>query len=86
MCHAAEYVRSVSSDPVPAQGAWLDPSVTLTAELSVGGGPGFGRYVSASTCTHWTVGSGSTSTYIDVGGQIYTGGACGASRRIACCY
>jgi hypothetical protein len=86
MCHAAEYVRSVSSDAVPPEGAWLDPSATSTSVSTVSGAPAFGRYVSANACTHWTQGSAGSGTYIDVGGQIYTGGTCTATRHIACCY
>src|SRR5690606_36450919 len=45
MCHAAEYIRCASASPIPAAGAWLDPSVDETnGFISTGGSPAFGRH------------------------------------------
>jgi hypothetical protein len=88
MCHAAEYIRAVSMVPVPAEGAWLDASADMLGQSTISGGPAFGRYAANTNgCLHWTEGTSSyTGTYLLPGGVTFTGGACNASRRIACCF
>lgn len=87
MCHAAEYLRTVSSVPVPVPGAWLDASVDSADGPSVNAGPAFGRYTSNSCVSFSSDLSGYTGTYVQPnGGVTYSSsGVCNVARRIACC-
>ena len=88
MCHAAEYISSNSTIPVPASGAWLDTSVDSEGNRTVEGGPHFGRFQSSS-CNSWSSGSnGGNATHITPSGGITTwssGSRCDAVRPLACC-
>lgn len=87
MCHAAEYTRTVSSAPIPATGAWLDPSVSSTAAFvtSSAAAP-YGRYLATNACLSWTsINAGNTGTYVMPDGSMNTSGTCNVGRPIACC-
>ena len=88
MCHATEFIRSNSTQTVPASGAWLDPSVSRGAsERWNSGMPASGRYVYYSgTCDSWsTAASGYNGTYVTANGGI-ANQSCSTSRSVACCY
>jgi hypothetical protein len=87
MCHASEYLRTVSSAPVPAPGAWLDSSTDPNGAASINGAPAFGRYTGNSCVSFTTDASGYNGTYVQPnGGVTYSSaGVCGVARRIACC-
>jgi hypothetical protein len=87
LCHASEYVLSTALTPVPATGAWLDPSVTNDGVTTLSSAPSFGRYISSvNTCSHWTSATSSiVAPYIDTSGALFTNGACNAARALACC-
>jgi len=87
MCHAAEYVRSLSTEAVPAPGAWLDASATARGTSTLGGSPLFGRMIDASgACTQWTQGSAGSGPHVSTTGALSWSGGCAIARRIACCY
>jgi hypothetical protein len=88
MCHASEYVAAVSALPVPAAGAWLDPSITLIGAFTVGGAPAFGRWTSYSgTCDSWIHTGGSYSGLaLTPSGAMGTSYTCATPRPIVCCY
>lgn len=87
MCHAAEYLRSVSSTAPPAVGAWIDPSLDITGAYTTGGSPAFGRSVGSYTCNDWTDLTGSYSgTYVLPSAGISNGGNCTTQKPIACCF
>jgi hypothetical protein len=87
MCHAAEYVGAVSADPIPAGGAWIEPSITLTGAFTVGGAPAFGRWVSyEGTCDSWVhTGTSYTGLMLSGTGEMSTTYSCNVARPIACC-
>ncbi len=89
LCHAAEYLQSNSTASVPASGAWLDPSVDLVGDRTVGGSSRFGRHLS-SACSSWSTSSSSGSaTHVRPSGGIVTWSSasqCDAVRSLACCY
>jgi hypothetical protein len=87
MCHASEYLRTVSSAPVPAPGAWLDSSTDPNGAASINGAPAFGRYTGNSCVSFTTDASGYNGTYVQPnGGVTYSSaGVCGVARRLACC-
>lgn len=87
MCHAAEYIGAVSSDAIPASGAWIEPSITLTGEFTVGGAPSFGRWVSyTGTCDSWAyTGTGISGLVLGPTGELSTSYTCNTARPIACC-
>jgi hypothetical protein len=87
LCHAAEYLRTVSASPIPAEGAWLDASIDLTGVPTYQGAPAAGRYTTNS-CSNWTnAGTGFAGTFVNTNGAIVSGsGVCNAARRVACCY
>jgi hypothetical protein len=86
MCHAAEYLRSASPDPVPATGAWLDPSVDFDASAtSYHGLPGAGRNYNGG-CTQWTSKSSTTTgVIVTVEGAFSASALCDVDRPVACC-
>jgi hypothetical protein len=87
LCHGAEYLRSVSASPIPAEGAWLDCSTDASGNAVIQGAPSYGRYT-VNSCLSWT--SASTSyagTLVQANGSLAVGsGVCSVARRIACCY
>jgi hypothetical protein len=89
LCHAAEYLRTVSAAPLPAEGAWVDGSIDLTGTPTLYGMPSAGRYTSPS-CSNWTTASsGFSGTFVQANGSIASGsgiGVCDVARRVACCY
>jgi hypothetical protein len=87
MCHAAEYVNTISAAPIPASGAWLDPSVTLTGDFTIGGAPSFGRWVDyGGTCDSWIHTSTSYSgLFLTTSGEMANSYTCHVPRPVACC-
>lgn len=96
MCHIAEYLRTGSGTPVPAAGAWLDPSVNERDDVVTGGAARFGRMTSRFTCNGWTTNTATgswSSTHLDVDGSAHLQSSntfpqqvgCTAHRPIACC-
>ena len=95
MCHGAEYLRAASGVPVPATGAWIDPSGDENGELAPGGSPRLGRWTRNFTCNGWTSNTQSphSATFLDVDGAPTTTSSstaplpigCAAQRAIACC-
>ena len=96
MCHIAEYLRTGSGTPVPAIGAWIDPSVNEHNDLVTGGSPRFGRMTARSSCNGWTTNTAAgtwSSTHLDVDGAAHLQSSntspqqvgCTAHRAIACC-
>lgn len=96
MCHIAEYLRANSPVPVPATGAWLDPSVNENDDTVTGGAARFGRETSSFTCFGWTSNTATgawSSTHLDVDGNAKLQSSnsfpqqigCTARRPIACC-
>ncbi|AKT37181.1 collagen-like protein [Chondromyces crocatus] len=86
MCHVSEYLRSNALDPIPAEGAWLDPSTAFTGSVVFGGAAIFGRANGGNTCNGWLSNSnGYSSTSIQQGGSITSAGQCGTLKPIACC-
>lgn len=85
-CHAAEYIRTTSSTPVPSSGAWVDPSINTSSGAENSGMPGSGRYLYGYTCSTWTNGTtGSSGSYITSSGTV-TDSPCNVARPVACCY
>jgi hypothetical protein len=85
-CHAAEYLRAASTSPIPAEGAWLDPSVDFEGTTSYSGSPLFGRQLGAPDCSNWTnATAGTYGPHIDPNGGISNSGTCAVQRYIACC-
>ena len=88
MCHAAEYLGTVSTAAPPAGGAWLDSSVTPRGFQTEGGAPSFGRWVGTSgTCRYWA----STSTsyaglVLSSSGELDYDVSCDTPRPVACCF
>ena len=74
----------MSGSPIPAGGAWLDPSVAPQDDsLSINAAPRFGRYLGYD-CGSWSSASSSGTTLLPNGSfDVY--GACATARPIACC-
>jgi hypothetical protein len=86
MCHAAEYLRAVSSASVPPEGAWLDPSVDFTGSYTLAASPVFGRNIGGGTCNDWqSTGAAYAGLFLQPGGQLASSATCATARRIACC-
>ncbi|AKT39503.1 uncharacterized protein CMC5_036500 [Chondromyces crocatus] len=88
LCHAAEYLRTQSSTPVPPEEAWLDASVTQSNGGTLQGGPSYGRNTYDS-CENYTFGATNPNIYgtrVLVNGALSTTTTCGTPRRVACCY
>jgi hypothetical protein len=85
LCHASEYLVARSRVPVPASGAWLDPSARPDGEkITSGGSPIFGRFVGDDdTCDGWTDAGGEGTALLE-GGRI-DDEPCGDARPLACC-
>ncbi len=87
MCHVAEYLRAASGAPVPAIGAWVDPSMDIDTFYNVAGGsPAFTRYANGSnggSCKSWT-GAAASGTIVVPSGSA-SDGSCLVARPIACC-
>jgi hypothetical protein len=89
LCHASEYLLTNSATTPPANGAWIDNSVSYAnGSTAWSGSPYFGRGLTYD-CANWTQ---SSTSY---GGAVVTntGGVssgvgpayCSASRPLACC-
>ena len=87
LCHAAEYVRSVSSEPIPAGGAWLDTSIDSTGGLTPEGAPSFGRNTDESCLSFTTNSTSYAGSYLMTNGEVTWGSSnCQTARPLACCY
>ncbi len=87
LCHAAEYVRSVSDETVPAGGAWVDASVDHAGGFTVEGAPSFGRNTDSSCLSFTTASTSYTGTYLQTNGEATWGSSnCQTARRLACCF
>ncbi|EYF04873.1 Phage tail fiber protein [Chondromyces apiculatus DSM 436] len=87
LCYAAEFLRSTSATSVPATGAWLDASVTVTGSHTLLGSVLFGRNTYDS-CQSYTLGTNNGSqygTWVQPSGELTASGTCGAPRALACC-
>jgi hypothetical protein len=86
MCHVAEYLRTASAAPIPAEGAWLDGSTGIDGDAIWAGVAVAGRRTSYA-CNSWThTGSSSyTGNYLVPEGHAHSGGDCSSLRPIACC-
>jgi hypothetical protein len=96
LCHAAAYIRAASAEPVPASGAWIDPSAHSGGGTTWNGVADAGRSVTSSyDCGNWTIsvaGQGN-STWLATDGAMRTFSAgtlpaqpnCSAERVLACC-
>lgn len=93
LCHASEYVQSTSAVPVPAAGAWLDPSVKPDGVFTFDGSPVFGRLASSTgstemSCLSWTynsvAGGGIAGLRVNPAGDLGLT-ACNGVRPLACC-
>jgi hypothetical protein len=85
-CHAAEYVRAASALPIPAAGAWIDPSVDDTSGTTYAGSPVFGRQMNSSDCLNWTTtNTNYYAPHVDSNGGISNSGNCLSQRYVACC-
>ena len=91
MCHAAEYLRSNSSAPMPMNNAWIDWSASPVDGSAITGGlPRAGRSgTNINSCNAWTAASTSYGnlTVTRSGELVNTpnGVDCTQSRPIACC-
>jgi hypothetical protein len=86
MCHAAEYLRASSTTVIPAQGAWIDPSVDFTGSTSYGGSPLFGRQQGGADCSNWTTTNVNYyAPHVDPNGGVTNSGNCSSQRYVACC-
>jgi hypothetical protein len=85
LCHAAEYLLTESTAPVPATGAWIDASSDLNASSTViGASPLFGRYTNGA-CLSWMSGSSSSSGYIVGADGAVVSASCATTHQLACC-
>jgi hypothetical protein len=83
MCHIAEYVRSNSTDDVPATGAWLDWSQNTDGSATTSGVPMAGRDTGATDCNNWTLTTSQGATVEPTGG--FQADWCNEAKPIACC-
>jgi hypothetical protein len=91
LCHTAEYMRANSGVPVPASGAWLDPSAMVDYRGSAytnAGLPTAGRYyLNSNSCYAWTSSTlGNKGEYMPTNGGSIFNGDCSAARVVACCF
>jgi hypothetical protein len=83
MCHASEYHRTTSATPIPASGAWMDPSIDLSGGATHHGAPSFGRFLGYS-CSNWTSAAASGFAVLANSSFDYYA-TCSTPRPIACC-
>lgn len=88
VCHAVEYLRTVSSTPVPAPGAWIDASIDERGVLVLHGPASSGRNTGRSCIAFTTAGAGNEGTYVRPNGAPFSTNldTCATARPIACCY
>ena len=95
LCHISEYQLTNSATTVPATGAWIDPSILPSSELTFESAPGYGREAFSFSCTSWASASNTTfsTTYLQPNGRVTTASsntfptppACDVQRALACC-
>lgn len=83
MCHASEYHRSMNAVPIPASGAWIDPSSDLSSGATAGSAPKYGRFLGYS-CSNWTNTNTSGMAILPTSGFDFYAN-CATPRPIACC-
>ncbi len=84
LCHVAEYANTNSMVSVPADGAWIDGSVTIDAKYMSAGLITSGRDTNGG-CSAWTSANPSQySVSLGGGGSAYTT-PCGNAHALACC-
>jgi hypothetical protein len=82
MCHVSQYLRTQSSTPVPAAGAWLDSSVRASGNVVTAGLPAAGRD-DYSGCDFWNQNVGTGQGIEPDVGMNYI--SCSTPRPLACC-
>jgi hypothetical protein len=86
LCHASEYLRTSSSMPIPAAGAWVDSSVDDISAPTQQGAPGFGRYTGNACMNYTTTSTSFFATVLNPAGDITNSSTCQNPRSLACCY
>ncbi|EYF04875.1 Phage tail fiber protein [Chondromyces apiculatus DSM 436] len=88
LCHAAEYLRTVSATPVPASGAWLDASVVHAGTMSLEGLPSAGRETDYSCDSFTSTVNDEDAAWVQQNGEVTwaSTGGCAVARPVACCY
>lgn len=90
-CHASEYLRSASSQQLPASGAWIDWSASPVDGSAISGGVIRASRSATSnfSCSSWTSNTLSPSHLtVTRTGEIISGSAgvdCSQARPIVCC-
>ncbi len=85
LCHAAEYLITESTAPVPAAGAWIDASIDVNGSSTItGASPLFGRYT-GGVCLNWTTSSSSYNGYVVGADGAVASASCTSTHQLACC-